>query len=444
VATLQTADGRLLRAATPAVGSFPGSFRSGGFPPLWSDGERLGDDDAPSLGYEAVYRAQPVLASVIDRLTRRASTLPFDAYAAAGADGAREVVRGDALDSLIRRPMPRRTTVHLNAHVMQSMLIYGNALAAKLRGAERDAPPVMLWPLDWSKVSAYGQPGGTIEWWSTTQFDNTERFISAADTIHFAWPGPDGGEVGVSPLEKLRTTLRLEDALLRHQTAMFRNGSRPSLAVSLDQENPKTEVLDYARERVESMHKGVDNSGRTFFMGANVKVQPLSLSPVEVALIEQRKLNLQEIGMVFDLAGPLMGDMEHGTYSNVEELLRSLYRDVMPPWLALMEGTYNSQLLDQEPAWLDRTVSFDLTEKLRGDPVQLATSLKLQVEAGLITRNEARRILNLPPFADPAADEASANLNNQGLLSEMAGRPNEPPASAGGDNSTRPSERDTE
>jgi hypothetical protein len=36
------------------------------------------------------------------------------------------------------------------------------------------------------------------------------------------------------------------------------------------------------------MHKGPDNSGRTFFMGANVKLQPLSLSPVEAALIEQR------------------------------------------------------------------------------------------------------------------------------------------------------------
>jgi HK97 family phage portal protein len=358
-----------------------------------------------------VYRCQPVIASVIDKLSRRVSTLPFEAYRKVG--DTRELVAGDALDSLIRRPMPRRTTVQLNAHVMQSMLIHGNALLAKVRTGDRESPPSMLWPLDWAQVSGYGQPGGTIEWWSTTQFENTERFIAAEDTIHFAWPAPDGSEIGVSPLEKLRVTVALENALLRHQTAMFKNGTRPSLAVSLEDEHPGADKLEYARKRVETMHKGPDNAGKTFFMGANVKVQPLSLSPVEVALIEQRKLNLGEIGMVFDLAGPLMGDMEHGTYSNVEELLRSLYRDVVPPWTSLIEGTYQAQLLDPEPAWLDRSVCFDLSDKLRGDPLELAQSLKLQVEAGLITRNEARRILHMPPIADDTADSLTMNVNNQ-------------------------------
>lgn len=428
MSTLQTADGRLLRVQRPAGAGFGVSSRSM-FPPMWSSGERAGADDAFLKSFEAIYRSQPVVASVIDRLTRRTSTLPFDSYRHLDG-GAREIVVGDTLDSLIRRPMPRRSTVHLNAHVMQSMLIHGNALVAKVRTTDPEAPPNMLWPLDWGQLSAYGEPGGTIEWWSTTQFGNQERFVAAGDTIHFAWPGPDGGEIGVSPLEKLGVTVRLDDAAARHQTAMFRNGSRPSLAVSLDDPNAKTEKLEYARSRVEAMHKGVDNAGRTFFMGANVKVQPLSLSPVEVALIEQRKLNMQEVGMVFDLAGPLMGDMEHGTYSNVEELLRSLYRDVVPPWLALIEGTYQAQLIDQEPAWIGRFVSFDLTDKLKGDPVVLATSLKTQVEAGLLTRNEARRILNLAPDGDPndtenPANQLTANVNNQASLTDMGG--NTPP-----------------
>jgi phage portal protein BeeE len=104
------------------------------------------------------------------------------------------------------------------------LLIHGNAVVAKVRGPDRRPRRIMLWPLDWARMSAYGQVGGRIEWWSTTQFDNTERFISVEDTIHFAWPGPDGGEIGVSPLEKLGVTIRLEDAAQRHQTALFKNG----------------------------------------------------------------------------------------------------------------------------------------------------------------------------------------------------------------------------
>jgi HK97 family phage portal protein len=299
---------------------------------------------------------------------------------------------------------------------------------AKVRGNDPEAPPTMLWPLDWSRVNAYGE--GTIEWWSTTQFGSAERFIAAADVMHFAWPGPDGGAIGVSPLEKLGVTIRLDDALSRHQIAMSKNGSRPSLSVTVDKENAKTEQLEYVRARVEAMHKGPDNSGKTFFMGSNVKVQPLSLSPVEVQLIEQRQTNREEVGAVYDLSGPLMNDLRYSSFANVTELLRSLYRDVLPPWLSLIEATYQAQLLDLEPAWVDRFVEHDLTDKLKGDPVELATSLKMQVEAGLLTRNEARRILNLPPSAEPSADTLTANVNNQGTLAQMQNPAQSSPPSA--------------
>jgi HK97 family phage portal protein len=419
MATLQTADGRLLRATRPRTDALLGG---GGlpsmFPPMWSDGTREGGPATVLKSYEQIYRSQPVVAGVVDKLARRMSTLPFDAYRRLD-DGGRELVRGDSLDSLLRRPMPRSSGVHLRHHIAQSLLIHGNALVAMLRGADRDAPPVMLWPLDWAQIGAYAEPGGRIEWWSTYQFGRDERFIRSEDTLHFAWPGPDGGEIGVSPLEKLGVTIRLEDAAQRYQTSQFANGNRPSLAITLDNPSPKKELLELTRANIENLHKGVDRSGKTILLGAGAKVQTLSLSPVEAALIEQRKLDREEVGMVYDLAGPLMNDLTHGTYSNVEELNRGLYRDVIPPWAALIEETFDTQLIDQQPEWFGRFTAHDFTDKLKGDPVELASSLKLQVEAGLTTRNEARRILNLPPLDDPAADAVTVNANNQAPLGAM-------------------------
>jgi HK97 family phage portal protein len=410
--TLEMADGRLLRSQP--TGLRRQTNQAGFFPPMWSDGERWGETGV-LVSFEQIYRTQPVVAGVVDKLTRRISTLPFDGYSL-NADGSREMVRGDALASLLRHPLPRSSGTHLRAHIAQSLLIHGNAVVAKVRGSDRQAPPEMLWPMDWAQLSAYGE--GRIEWWSTTQFGGQERFFRAEDAMHFAWPAPDGGEIGVSPLEKLGVTLKLEDAAQREQVSIFEKGSRPSMSVSVEG-NPRVEQLEYIRQRVEANHRGVSNSGRTFFMGANVKVQPLSMSPVETALIEQRRLSREEVGAVYDLAGPLMNDLTHGTYSNVSELLRSMYRDVLPPWLTLIEDTFQTQLLDLEPAWTQRFVAHDLTDKLKGDPVELATSLKMQVEAGLLTRNEARRILNLPAVEDDAADLLTAQVNNQGLLSAM-------------------------
>ena len=423
MATLQTADGRLLRSQRPPVANFGGGSLSSGFRPMWSDGSS--DNDAANLkSYEAVYRSQPAIAGVVDKLTRRMATLPLVAYKAQ-TDGSREATRGDGLDTLLRRPMPRSSTVHLVAHVAQSLLIHGNALVAKLRPGP-DLPPYMLWPLDWAHTSAYAEEGGTIEWWSTTQFGDV-RYIEAANTVHFAWPAPSGWEVGVSPLEKLGVTIRLEDAVQRHQTGMFRNGIRPTAAVSIEDPKPSREKLELARESVKAAHGGVDKGGSWVFMGANTKITPLSFTPVEVELTQQRRLNWEEVGMVYDMAGPLMGDFTHATFANVTEMLRSLYRDVVPTWTELIVQTMQAQLIDVEPAWMDRFARFSFEDKLKGAPEEQAAVDKSDVEAGIRTRDEARNGRGLPPMGGMAS-ELSANLNNQAPVAAMTGpdQPNRP------------------
>jgi HK97 family phage portal protein len=417
VATLQTHDGRLLRSRRPAGTGMDSMDGRGAFRPMWSDGSSDRESDAVLRSYEAIYGSQPVLAGVVDKLTRRVATLPLVAYQGRPG-GPREPTTGDSLDTLLHRPMPGKGTVHLVAHIQQSLLIHGNALVAKLRGADREAPPVMLWPLDWSRTSAYGQEGGTVEWWSTAQFGGMERYVAAADVIHFAWPAPSGGEIGVSPMEKLGVTVRLEDAIQRHQAAMFRNGIRPSAAVSVDDPNPTDEKLKRAAAVVKAAHAGVDKGGSWVFIGANTKISPLSMSPVEVALIDQRRLDREEVGIVYDMPGPLMGDFEHATFANVTEMLRSLYRDVIPPWTELLVQTLQAQLIDPEPAWLDRFVRFSFDDKLKGDPSEQAAVDRSDVEAGIRTRDEARDGRGLRPMGGMAA-KLSANLNNQAPVDQM-------------------------
>ena len=388
---------------------------------MWSSG--ASDDTSLDLkSFEALYRSQPILSGAIDKIARRAATLPFAPFTALQNGSRVSLPREDGLASLLRRPRPRMSTVHLLAHVFQSLLMHGNALVAVLKGPDPDSPPIMLWPLDWARTGAYGEPGGDIEWWSTYQFGE-ERFIAAADTLHFAWPGPDGGQIGVSPLEKLGVTIALEDASQRFQTANFRNGNRPSLAISLEQAKPSQQLLDVVRASIDNLHKGVDRAGKTILLGAGAKVQQLSMSPVEAALIEQRKLNREEVAIVFDLGGPSLSDITDNSLGNVAERNRAFYRDVLPPLTELVVQTFECQLLDQVTSWMDRVVRFDFTAKLVGEPVEQADALKAKVEAGLISRNEAREELGKEP--KDGADDLTANVNNQGLLPSAPGGGND-------------------
>lgn len=432
MSSLQTADGRLLRSQRPAGAGMTSGF--GPFPPLWSNGERVGDADRFLVSFDAVYRSQPVVATAVDKIARRVATLPFDAFSKTANDG-RELDQASSLSSLVRKPWPRAGSVHLNAFIAQSLLVHGNALVAKLRGPDREAPPFMLWPLDWSQTSAYGPVGGRIEWWSTYQFDGVERFISIEDVMHFAWPAPSGSEIGVSPLEKLGTTIANDYASTQYQSMSLKGGNRPSLALLFDKDL-KTEQRDFVLAQVDGMHKRGDGmAAKTLVLSGGTKAQTLSMTPVEAELIQQRWLNREEVGMVFDLPGPLMNDLRNATLANVAEYQKALYRDVMPVWTELMVQTYQAQLIDPEPAWLDKMVRFSFDDKLKGDPENLATTLKTEVESGLISRNEARRMLGYQPDGDPddaenPANQLTANVNNQDTLANMAGAPSTAAATA--------------
>jgi hypothetical protein len=79
VTTLQTADGRLLRSS--ASRRPPGSpvALARVVPPMWSEWRNR--DTQPVLrSYEAIYRSQPILAGAVDKIARRAATLPFAPY----------------------------------------------------------------------------------------------------------------------------------------------------------------------------------------------------------------------------------------------------------------------------------------------------------------------------------------------------------------------------
>jgi HK97 family phage portal protein len=435
--TIQTADGRLLTARRPSNESLSGNgFFPVSFPPMWSDGERFPNALTDSLtgvlaSYDAIYRNQPVLAGVVDMMAYRAATLPLGAFTA-NVDGSRDAIaRSDGLATLLRRPRPRASTVHLLNHIYTSLFVHGNALVAKLRShGDPESPPDMLWPLDWQHITAYGEVGGEVEVWGTFQFGREELFTDAANTIHFAFPGPDGGPIGISPLEKLGVTIRLEDAAQRYQTANFRNGNRPSNVVSFQADLPR-EKLQRNLEAIAAMHKGVDQAGKTLATSGDTKVYPLSMTAVEASLIDQRRLDREEIAIMYGISGPNIAESSNNSQGNVIERFRAFYRDVLPPYATLVVETFEAQLCDPEPAWMDRLIRHDFGDKLRGEPLEQANVLKILTEAGIVTRNEARLEVGRGPDGNPSdpdnpADQLTLNANNQASI-DAINEPNTPP-----------------
>ena len=404
---LYTAGGR---ASWLKRGSMPlSAWAGGGHVALMGEGR--------SISYTRLYRTQPWVGVVVNKLYRQISTLPLKVYRRNSQNDRERVSSGDRqggdLVTLLSHPWPRAGAVHLKQKLAFPALLHGNAVIAKYR-PRAGRPPKELLPLDWRLLAVHddGQ-GGPIDFYETTQTGRPSRIAPEA-AVHVAWESPDGN-VGVSPLQQLGVTIAAEDALQRYAAASFNNGVNPSSAIVLPaDENADAELREEIRQEVHSIHGGVDNAFRMLVLGGGADLKSVAHTAKEAELIETRKLNREEVAAVYDVPPPMVGILDKATYSNINEQHRMLYSTVLRPWLTLIEETIQAQLIDPEPAWADQGlyVEFDLGEVLKGDPKERAEAAKNFIGSGIYTINEWRALENLPKIPNPACDEPLIAINN--------------------------------
>jgi HK97 family phage portal protein len=362
-----------------------------------------------SVSYHSIYRAQPWVGISINKLARQISRLPLKVYEI-DSQGDHVRVREGSLVERLKNPYPRCSPAQFKQKISFPMLLHGNAVIAKDR-PNRGAPPANLVPLDWRYVSPDFEDGRPVDFWTLERSGN-RMFFAPEEVVHFAWEAGDS-DLGISPLEQLGVTLRLEDSAQRYGASSFTNAARPSGALIAPAEaNIDPEERQELREELRQTQQGEDNAFNLLFLTGGLDFKAFSHTAVEAALIEQRKLNREEVAAVYDIPPPLIGILDHATYSNVAEMHRMLYMTVLGPWLTLIEETLQAQLIDPEPAWEGLHVEFDLSEVLKGDTKERIDALKTGISTGLYTINEARKIENLPRIDNAVCDEPLIPVNN--------------------------------
>lgn len=411
--TLVTRDSRLLPTKLPTWGPWYTTVGAGqGSIPLTA-----GPEGQPlTRTYEVIYESNPNCAAVVNKLTRLISTIPVKVYDRPVSEGAPEEVRGHPLGKLLNQPAPRKGQVYWKQALIRQALIHGNGLLAKWRGAAMIGEPQALLAVAWPWVAAYAPLGAPVEWFSTFQ-TGLQRFFQVTEAVHLAWESQDLHGLGVSPLKPLAESIKLDDALRRYQVASFANGLRPGVAITPPEgfryQGNERELL---RGELQRIHGGVDNAMKAALLAPGFKMEPISHTAQEAEVIAARQLGREEFAMVYDVPPPMIGDLTHGTYSNVEELHRILYVTTLRPWIKLTEEILQAQLIDEEESWsTDLYAQFDLTEVLRGNKREEIDAASEAFNNGLATLNEARAIVDMPPVSQEADPEGLADIPHIGV-----------------------------
>lgn len=353
--------------------------------------------------FEQIATSQPWAWAVISKLVWAAARVPLHAYQPVGdaAGGGRERARGSDLDRLVTKPRPRTRAFPLKAAMWWDLLVHGRHLIVKARGGPGQ-PPHQLWNVPWPAVETVADNSGVIGF--IVNLPGTSPIaVPVSDTIYLELPGG-------SPLEPLRRTLRLEDAAVTWQHSNFDNSVTPRGAFLTDDKlDPKT--LERLRQELTGLYSGPENAGRFGLFDQGLKWTAMGQSAVDVDLLGQRRLSREEVCAAYDVPPPLVGILDHATYSNVDLLHTALYVDTLGPRLTMVEDTFNGQLVDEEPAWDGQWLEHNLNELLKPLPEARMRSYLMGQQSSTTTINERRKAENLAPIDDPLADTVMIPAN---------------------------------
>ena len=333
------------------------------------------------------------------------------------ATGERQVERTAAPAKLLRKPFPRARTFKLLEHVLGCLCIYGNATLVKFRGGNGRTPQE-LWPMPWRNVEVITGDTVPIEGYRYVA-NGIRKTFHPDDVIHFSWFNPNPDEpYGVSPLEALATTLALENAGQRYAISSFGNAARPASFIQSTRNLTKQQRAEL-RSEIEAAYGGPENAFKVALLDNGLDWKPLGHSAQESGLIDNSKLSREEVCAVYDIPPPMVGILDHATYSNIDQQHWMLYMDTLAPILRMLEDTFMSQLVDLEPAWDGFFLEFDLDAKLRGNYVQRSQSHYRMLQSGAATPNELRRLENRDEIDDPAANAIYVPTSLTGVSPEM-------------------------
>jgi len=343
-----------------------------------------------------LYRSQPAVRRVVSFLARNIAQIGIHVYERV-ADADRRRADDHPLAHILGRPNPYTTRYRLMDSLIHDLAVYDNAYWVKQADpdpAQRmqviRIPPQQMLPAD-----------GT--WLQATEYVLVGNFgrmnLDASQVVHFRGYNPHDPRQGCSPLETLRRVLAEEEAMGSHREGLWRNGARFEgvLTRPVDAPRMSPEAKDRFWARWNASHAGSAGSGSTALLEEGMAYQQTSFSAKDAQYLESRKLNTEEVAAAYHVPLPMVGILDHATFSNVTEQHKNLYQDCLGPWLVQIEQEIMLQLLPELTPNENIYCEFNLDEKLRGNFQDQARYLQVSVGAPYVTRNEARAWANLPP-----------------------------------------------
>lgn len=310
-------------------------------------------------------------------------------------------------------PNPETDSFQFWQSFLANMLIYGRGYAEVVRdGAGR---VVQLWNIT-TPYCGIQRNKETQELEYVVNIPGKEQTTLRRDQIfRVDWFSMDSLNA-FHPLQLAQNAIGLGEAAEEFASNYFKNGANVGGIIEYTDVIGDNDLEQYKRD-VRKEYSGLSNTARLLFLEQGAKFQKVSNTPEESQMLETRKFQVEEVARFYNVPLHMIGDLDHATFSNIEQMSLNYVIYSLRPYLVRIERAILAQLLTP----LDRRTlysKFSVDGLLRGDYLSRMQGYAQARQNGWMSANDIRDLEDMD--AVPAEEGGDAYLANGNLRSLKA------------------------
>lgn len=365
-------------------------------------------NERSSMQMTAVYSCVRVLSEAV-------ASLPLHLYKYNGSGNKEKALEHPLYFLLHDEPNAEMISFVFRETLMTHLLLWGNAYAQIIRNGKGEV--VALYPLMPDRMTVDRDDKGQLYYEyqmqdsdAPTMKQSTVR-LSPYDVLHIPGLGFDG-LVGYSPIAMAKNAIGLAISAEEYGSKFFANGATPGGLLEYPGTVKNPDAVRESREKGFSQ----GNSHKIAVLEEGMKYTTISISPNEAQFLETRKFQIDEIARIFRVPPHMIGDLEHSTFSNIEQQSLEFVKYTLEPWLLRWEQSMSRALFSQGEK-SRYFFKFNVDGLLRGDYASRMNGYATARQNGWMSANDIRELENLDRI--PAEQGSDLYLIN-GNMTKLA------------------------
>jgi len=315
---------------------------------------------------------------------------------------------------LLDRPNPLESYYEFMSSLFGYLLLSGNAYVLKTGGSSGQPRELHLLRPDRITIKGSGQPipnrydyiiNGRVE-----QSYDVDQENGFSELKHIKLWSPLDDYYGLSPLSAAAVEVDQFNMASKHNVNLLNNGARPSGAVIFkprDEQGFSINLTDSQRQQlltdINNRFGGTNNAGRPLLLEGDFDWKEMGLSPKDMDFLNLKHMSASSIALCFGVPSQLVGVPDAQTYANVAEARLALYEETIIPYLKKVASDLNEWLVPMFDDRLELEFDIDAIPALSERRRRIYENVTSAVNAGIMSRNEARAAIGLEPKS--GADE---------------------------------------